>query len=164
MFSQVMGMADSNRQGIGSIGTGQGGKTQQDFDHMLHLPFFRLTVPYNRSFNFFGTVIMDPQAILHGRNHRRPPGLTKLESRAGIVGHEHILNCRDLGIMELNNLIDSIKDLIEAMSKRKLWGRLYHPTGHKSYLAGNNLDHTVTSQPGTGINAQNADHGKRTED
>lgn len=128
---------------------------------MLHLPLFRLTVPHHRSFNFFGTVIMDPQAILHGRNHRRPPGLTKFKSRAGIAGHEYIFHCRDLGVVELNNLINAIKDLIEAMSKRESRGGLYHPTGHKAYPAGSNLDHTVTSQTGTGINAQDADHEKR---
>jgi len=155
-----MGMTDCNRQGVRSISTGQRREAQQDPDHMLHLAFFRLTVPHYGALNFFGAVIINTQTVLHGRDHRRPPGLTQLERRTGIAGHEDVFHRSDLGTMKLNNLIDAIKDLIETMGKGELLRRLHHPAGDKGYPAGNNLDNTVAGNPGTRVNAKDADHDK----
>jgi len=156
-----MGMADCNRQGVRGIGTGQRGEAQQDPDHMLHLAFFRLTVPHYGTLNFFGAVIMNPQTVLHGRDHRCAPGLTQFERRTGIAGHEDVFHRCDLGTMTLNNLIDAIKDLIETMGKGKSLRRFHHPAGNKSYPAGKNLDNTVAGNPGARVNAKDADHEKR---
>lgn len=144
---QMMSMTDGNRQGVGGISAGQGGKPQQHPDHVLHLSLFRLTIAHYGSFDFLGAVVMNPQTILHGRNHCRSPGLAKLQGRTGIGGHEHILHCGHHRIVELDHLIDAIKDLIQTMGKGKLRGRLHHSTGHKMNPAGNNLDDTVAGNP-----------------
>ncbi len=84
---------------------------------MLHLRLFRLAITDHRPFYFFGAVIMDTQAILHGRNHCRPPRLAKLQGRTGITGHKHIFHRRDLWTVKLDHFINPIEDLIQAMGR-----------------------------------------------
>ena len=61
---------------------------------------------------------MDRQAILHGRHHRRPAGMAKLQGRAGISGEKDLLHRRHGRQVDLNDLIDPVEDFIEPIGKR----------------------------------------------
>jgi len=79
MKSSMVCMTDGNGQGVGSVLRRDGVKFEQGAHHVLHLPFFGLTVPSHRLLDLAGGVIEDSQIVVQGSNHGRAPGMAKLE-------------------------------------------------------------------------------------
>ena len=140
-------MADSDGQGVGGIGARRARQTEQSLDHVLHLAFFGLAIAYDGLFDLAWTVIEYRQAVLHGSDHRRPPGMPEFQGGTGVRRQEDILHGSHGRQMELDHLVDSLKDFVETMGKRRFLTGLDRTAGDKAQPPAINLNHSVAGDP-----------------
>jgi hypothetical protein len=96
----MMGMTQSNCQGIGGILGRSRTQPQQGAYHVLHLTLLRPAVSGNRLFHQSRRIVVDLQIMVQSRNNRRTSSLAEFQRRSRVTVDVHIFNRSHLGSME----------------------------------------------------------------
>lgn len=89
-----MPVAERNRQCIGCVCAVQRGTGQLHFDHMLNLPFVRVTDADNRFLDLVRGIFPHWHAVLRRHQHRNAPRLTELQRARPIFVNKGMFNGR----------------------------------------------------------------------
>ena len=90
-------MADRHRQGVGGVGLGDLGQSQQGLEHLLHLPLLGPPLPHHGLFDLQRGIFGHRQTGIDSRHNGRAAGLPQLEGTLHIGGKKDILDSRLVG-------------------------------------------------------------------
>ena len=145
-------MAQGAGQGVSRIRLRGFNELQQCLDHMQHLFLGRGAAPDQGLFNLRRRIFGNGQGTAHHRADGRAPRLAKLEGRIHVALHEHLFDGDLCRLVSFHHLAQPFKDGAQALRK-VLVNHAHAAAGDVHRAATLYLDHPVTRQTGTGINA-----------
>ncbi len=151
-----MEVADGYGQGIGGILGREGLQPEQQFHHVLHLPFFSLAIPSHRLLDLAGSVFVDREITVLSGDDRRSAGVAELEGGPGVAVDEDILDRSHFRPVYRDDLAKIAKDNQKSSGEILFAGGADGPAGNHAHRRAPGIDHAVASHPRARINAENA--------
>ena len=148
-------MAQGGGERIGRILGGHAVKTQNGYDHMLHLLFGRRAGSNDRLLDLPGRVLVDFDTVSERRADRRRPGMSEFESTTGVLVHKHALDRDNIGTILVDNTADGFEYLAEPVCECAI-DALDRSAGNVLRFGAVKINDAKARQAGARIDSENA--------
>ena len=130
-------------------------KTQNGYDHMLHLLFGRRAGSDDGLFDLSGRVLVDFDTVSERRADRRRPGMSELQGTTGVLVHKYALDRDNTGTILVDNTANGFKYLSESVCECAI-DALDRSARNVSRFGAIKINDAKARQAGARIDSENA--------
>ncbi len=154
----MVGMADRDSEGVGGVGARQGAAGKKTAHHHLDLGLVGMADTDHRFLDEIGRIFMDGYTAFGGNQKYNAAGDPEFQGGGGILVDEGLFNRGFIGLIAIEDRVQSAKEIDETFGERQLVARMGDTIGNVAQLVAVDVDDAPAGMAQAWIEAEQS-HG-----